>query len=114
MGPLRFERRTSRLSAERSTWLSYGPETIANITPCNLNLVFVPTVMYKTFLSVRVVLIDKLEKKRKFTMQPSVWAGSSGVDRSLGMGEASGSNPDRSILLLIKYLERFNKMLGKA
>ncbi len=25
VGPLRFERRTSRLSAVRSTWLSYGP-----------------------------------------------------------------------------------------
>ena len=40
MGPLRFERKTSRLSAERSTWLSYGPETIAPITPSNLNLIF--------------------------------------------------------------------------
>jgi hypothetical protein len=41
MGPLRFERKTSRLSAERSTWLSYGPETTAHITPSNLNLIFV-------------------------------------------------------------------------
>jgi hypothetical protein len=41
MGPLRFERKTSRLSAERSTCLSYGPEAIANITPCNLNLIFI-------------------------------------------------------------------------
>jgi hypothetical protein len=40
MGPLRFERKTSRLSAERSTWLSYGPETSATITPSNLNLIF--------------------------------------------------------------------------
>jgi hypothetical protein len=40
MGPLRFERKTSRLSAERSTCLSYGPETSAHITPFDLNLVF--------------------------------------------------------------------------
>jgi hypothetical protein len=26
MGPTRFERVTSRLSAVRSTWLSYGPD----------------------------------------------------------------------------------------
>ena len=40
MGPLRFERKTSRLSAERSTWLSYGPEDTAYKPPSDLNLIF--------------------------------------------------------------------------
>ncbi len=36
MGPLRFERRTFRLSAERSTWLSYGP--VSNNTSINYKI----------------------------------------------------------------------------
>jgi hypothetical protein len=28
MGPMRFERMTSRLSAGRTTWLCYGPEEV--------------------------------------------------------------------------------------
>lgn len=35
-------------------------------------------------------------------------AGSSGVDRSLGMGEASGSNPDRSMFIGDLSVDKFS------
>ena len=87
MGPGRFERPTSRLSAVRilllledPTRLSYGPPIpIECGHPC-----------LKSFLAPIGLFYAWHHNKLN-------WAGRSGVDRYLGMVEASGSNPDRSM-----------------
>lgn len=125
VGPLRFERRTSRLSAVRSTRLSYGPRCKffmnyqiwkaffgkASQSDNTFNTQFTTyTFCLNTYVfwDPKIYLQEAEPSWRQFyiwywvyegvlTKHCLIRAGRSGEDRYLGMVEASGSIPDRSI-----------------
>ena len=131
VGPLRFGRRTFRLSAERSTRLSYGPrcQVISNyqswkaflgkasqsdntsntrFTTYNFCSNIRDSACPKFYLQeaeplCRQFYIRYWVYEECWQSKSTTWAGRSGEDRYLGMVEAAGSIPALSIVFRVSF-----------